>query len=117
MTKRKPRITLTAEQVKELVHNQADGNLSTENHHDITLGSALVDPERITVIVRSVQDGKISDEQEAVWLVGKGPRNNGYRIVMRDDGYFGLASSGFPHDKYPVLVGWYGDLLTTFLGM
>ena len=42
----------------------------------------------------------------------------GTRFVLRDDGsQFGLASNGFPHDKVPILVGWYGDLLTTFLGM
>ena len=30
---------------------------------------------------------------------------------------FGLASEGFPSDKYLVLCGWDGDFLTTFRGM
>jgi hypothetical protein len=108
---------MTIEQVKELVACQAKDPLATQNDHDISLGSALVEPERITIIVRSVQNGEIRDEEETVWLVGRGPSHDGYRIVMHEDGYFGLGSSGFPRDKHPVLCGWYGSLLTTFLGM
>lgn len=37
---------------------------------------------------------------------------------MREDGLqIGLASVGFPHDTAAILVGWYGDLLTAFMGM
>ncbi len=37
---------------------------------------------------------------------------------MRDDGaQFGLASNGFADDKYLVLAGWYGGLLSAFLNM
>jgi len=108
---------MTGEQVKELVSVQTAGRLSTENHHSITLAQALVEPARIMVIERTVRDGAISDRVEAVWLVAKEPGQDGYRIVMHEDGYFGLASNGFSSDPHPVLVGWYGDLVTTFLGM
>src|SRR3954469_14082451 len=118
MSKRKPESTMTAEQVKERVRAQATDHLSRENDHSLTLSQALVEPDRITVIVRTVRDGNISDKVESVWLVAKGPRPDGYRVVMQADGRrFGLASSGFPNDPYPVLVGWYGDLVNTFMAM
>jgi hypothetical protein len=37
---------------------------------------------------------------------------------MREDGLqFGLASNGFPNDRFPVFVGWYGSLKSAFLAM
>ena len=88
------------------------------NDHRITLEDALITPQIISVIARQVKDGHMKDENLTVWLVGQENRPDGYKIVLRDDGsQFGLASSGFPQDKVPILVGWYGDLLTTFLGM
>lgn len=43
---------------------------------------------------------------------------DGYKIVLHDDGSrFGLASTGFAHDRVPVLAGWYGGLLTTLLSL
>lgn len=59
----------------------------------------------------------MKDQKLNVWLVGQeDPR--GYKIVMRDDGLqFGLASCGFPTDKEPILVGWYGGLISAFLSM
>jgi len=109
---------MTTEQVTVRVRSQAGDQLSAENCHRITLAQALVEPERISIIVRTVRNGKVSDEEEAVWLVGREPGQDGYRIVMQAEGkHFGLASSGFPRDPYPVLVGWYGDLFTTFMAM
>ena len=88
------------------------------NDHGVTLEDALVAPRMISVIARQVKNGRVKDEELNVWLVGEENRTDGYKIVLRDDGsQFGLASIGFPHDKVPILVGWYGDLLTTFLGM
>jgi hypothetical protein len=109
---------MTAEDVRALVRSQSAGNLTTLNDHSITLQDALVQPQMIAVIARQVENGRTKDENLNVWLVGRENRLDGYKIVLRDDGSkFGLASSGFPHDEIPILVGWYGDLMTAFLGM
>jgi hypothetical protein len=109
---------MRAEEVRALVHLQSIGNLTAVNDHRITLGDVLVAPRMISVIARQVKNGHTNDESLNVWLVGQENRPDGYKIVLRDDGtQFGLASNGFPHDEFPILVGWYGDLMTTFLGM
>jgi hypothetical protein len=111
-------LLVTADEVRALVRVQSSGNLTAVNDHRITLEDALVAPRMISVIARQVKNGRVQDENLNVWLVGQESRTDGYKIVLRGDGsQFGLASNGFPHDKFPVLAGWYGDLLTTFLGM
>ena len=88
------------------------------NDHRISLRDALVFPERLTVIVRTVKKGKVSDDEEDVWLVGREKEGDGYRIVMRErDCQFGLASKSFLQDRQLVLAGWYGTLKSAFLGM
>ncbi len=70
------------------------------------------------LIFRTVLDGRVKDVILNVWLVGQECTNDGYKIVVRDDGaLFGLASVGFAEDSHLVLVGWYGSLLSTFLSM
>jgi hypothetical protein len=109
---------MTVEEVRALISIQSVGNLNTVNDHRITLKDALVAPRTISVIARQVRNGHMKDENLTVWLVGQENRPDGYKIVLREDGsQFGLASNGFLNDKAPILVGWYGDLLTTFLGM
>jgi hypothetical protein len=109
---------MTVEEVRTLVRRQSTESLAAVNDHRITLLDALVAPRIISVIARHVKNGRVKDETLTVWLVGQENTPDGYKIVLRDDGsQFGLASSGFPQDKIPILVGWYGDLLTTFLGM
>jgi hypothetical protein len=109
---------MAVEEVRAWVLIQSTGSLSAVNDHGVTLEDALVAPRMISVIARQVKNGCVKDEDLNVWLVGQENRTDGYKIVLRDDGsQFGLASSGSPHDKVPILVGWYGDLLTTFLGM
>ena len=109
---------MTVKDVQALVHIQSAENLNAVNDHHITLKDALVLPHTISVIVRQVKDGHIRDETSTVWLVGQENVPEGYKIILRSDGsQFGLASKGFPHDKAPIVVGWYGDLLTAFLGM
>ena|SRR6185437_9076573 len=109
---------MTLEEVRALVHSQATGNFGAANGHGAALEDMLVPPRIIIVTARDVRNGSIEDEDLKVWLVGQEKRADGYQIVLRDDGlYFGLASHGFPKDKYPILVGWYGNLLTTFLAM
>ena len=109
---------MTLKQVRALVRFQSIGNLAAVNEHRITLADALVEPRIISIIDRRIEKGRMKDESLNVWLVGQENESDGYKIVLSDDGSkFGLASSGFPHDKHPILVGWYGDLLTTFLGM
>jgi len=108
---------MTTEEVQALVRNQSVENLGAVNHN-IALEDALVAPRVISVIARDVRNGRVKDESLTVWLVGQEKGPDGYKIILRDDGLqFGLASTGFPHDAAPILVGWYGDLLTTFLGM
>jgi hypothetical protein len=109
---------MTIDEVRELIRSQGEGQLSTKNDHGITLRQALVPPNRILVNVRTVRDGRVVDKEQTVWLVGREPVEDGYRIVMREDGLqFGLASSGFPGDEHPILVGWYGGLVSAFLSM
>jgi hypothetical protein len=109
---------MTADKVRELIRVQSADNLTTINDHCISLKQALVTPQRISVIARQVADGRLQDQTLNVWLVGWEDSSDGYKIIMRDDGLqFGLASSGFPRDKYPILVGWYGNLLSAFLSM
>jgi hypothetical protein len=106
------------DEVREMIRSQGENHLLTKNDHGIILGQTLVLPKRSRVIVRTVRDGRVVDEEEAVWLVGSEPSEDGYRIVMREDGLqFGLASSGFHGDEYPILVGWYGSLTSAFLAM
>ena len=108
---------VTLDQVRDLVRAQSEASL-TAVHHGITLEEALVQPRMIGVIERQVREGRVKDKDLNVWLVGQEKGFEGYKIVLSADGArFGLASSGLPRDKSPVLVGWYGDLLTTFLGM
>jgi hypothetical protein len=107
---------MTVEAVRALVRVQSAGNLRAVNH-GITLNEALVEPRAISVIDRQVKNARMKDRDLSVWLVGQEKGPEGYRIILSEDGsWFGLASSG-KHDKSPVLVGWYGDLLNTFLGM
>ena len=109
---------MTVKDVQALVRTQSSENLSAVNDHRITLKDALVEPRTISVIARQVRNGRTSDELSTVWLVGQENGPEGYKIILRSDGsQFGLASNGFPHDEAPILVGWYGDLLTAFLGM
>lgn len=109
---------MTFEEVQSLVHAQSAGNLSTANAHRITLEQAIISPQRTSLIFRSVMNGRMKDVTLDAWLVGQEGIADGYKIVMREDGkQFGLASAGFVLDKHPVLVGWYGDLLSAFLAM
>jgi hypothetical protein len=67
-------------------------------------------------VPRQVKNGHTSDESLNVWL-GQENRPDGYKIVLRDGTQFGLASNGFLYEEFPILVGWYGDWMTTFLSM
>jgi hypothetical protein len=111
-------MAMTTQEVGEIVRMHADGDFMAKNNHGITLQQALVPPQRISVIDRRVQRGRVTDQKLNVWLVGQEGSVDGYKIIMRDDGLqFGLASSGFPTDRHPILVGWYGSLMSAFMGM
>jgi len=107
---------MTLEQVKELVHSQAVGNFSAVSH-GISLNQALIPPRRISVTAHDVREGRVTNEQLEVWLVGQERDQDGYKIIMRDNGMFGLAYKGLAVEERLVLMGWYGDLVSTFLGM
>src|SRR6516162_10888680 len=106
--------------VRKLVENEIGDDWTVTNHHHVDLRRALVQPRKITVIERTVRNGKIRDRTVAVWLVlvERVDQEEGYRIVMKEnEPMFGLASAGFPEDEHLVLCGWYGDFMATFQGM
>ena len=110
-------VEMTPEDVRKTVLAQAGDEADRVQNHGIRLRQALVSPKRIPVIVRTVDRGRVVDQEEIVWLVAQENNEEGYRIVMREDGRFGLASPGFPSDRNLVLVGWYGSLRAAFIGM
>src|SRR5215472_4398786 len=95
------------------------GMLSNELTNCENLGQVLCFSENFEALQRSGADQlENKDGQGFSKSCFLQRRTQGYKIVLRNDGsQFGLASNGFPHDKFPILLGWYGDLLTTFLGM
>ena len=108
---------MTVEEIQELVRLQMSSAHSVINHR-ITLQQAIVPPQKISIIVRTVQHGKVKDQKLDCWLVGQEDSRDGYKIILREDGsQFGLASIGFPSDKHLILTGWYGNLLSAFLSM
>ncbi|MGB6742525.1 MAG: hypothetical protein WBE38_02625, partial [Terracidiphilus sp.] len=108
MAKAKSGFKMTIEEVQELVRIHAGNDRECTNDHRISLEQALVPPQKISVIVRTVQNGRVKDKMQDVWLIGQEDSNEGYRIVMSEDRLqFGLASTGFPADRYLVLTGWY----------
>jgi hypothetical protein len=111
---------MNAKEIRSLVQNEIGDDWATTNHHNVNLRHALVNPRKITVIERTVKNGKVRDSTVAVWLVlvERPETEDGYRIVMKEnEPLFGLASEGFPEDEHLVLCGWYGDFMTTFRGM
>ena len=117
MSRSRPRFKMTVEDVQELVRLQMGDDQALVNDHKITLRSTLVPPQGISIIVRTVRNERNIDQMQDVWLVGQEKPGDGYRIVLREDGMFGLASKGFASDSHLVLVGWYGGLKAAFLGM
>ena len=109
---------ITAKQVRDLIRAQSADSLTATNDRGISLKQALVPPQRISVIERMVHGGRMNDQKLEVWLVGQESPDGGYKIIMGEDGSrFGLAGSGFPADEHLVLIGWYGSLMSAFLGM
>jgi hypothetical protein len=106
--------------VRKLVEEAIGDDWAMTNDHHVDLRCALVPPRKVTVIERTVKNGKLRDRTLAVWLVlvERQDPEEGYRIVMKENQpVFGLAAEGFPEDEHLVLCGWYGDFMTTFQGM
>lgn len=106
--------------VRKVVEDAIGDDWTVTNHHQVDLRHALVQPRRITVIERTVRNGKLRDRIATVWLVLEElvGQEEGYRIVMKEnEPVFGLAAEGFPEDEHLVLCGWYGDFMSTFQGM
>jgi hypothetical protein len=111
---------MTADEVKQLIEDQVAGRSTGTQAHGVDLRLCLVSPTLIQVISRAVDNGKIQDAVEQVWLVleEKPLERDGYKIVFDEKmGMFGLASKGFTHDAHPVLCGLYGDFMTTLDAM
>lgn len=108
------------DQIDNIVKSQVGTAWNTRNLHGVDLRKSLVTPELISVIDRKVRGGKIQDHVIPVWrvLVEDPISQTGYRIVADQSGtIFGLAVKGFPSDELLVLIGWYGNFLTTFQSM
>jgi len=109
---------MTLDEVQMFVRAQSAESMSVTNAHRIKLEQAIISPQKISLFCRTVVDGRVTDSTASVWLVGQEALSGGYKIVMQEDGrQFGLASTGFAHDKHLVLDGWYGTLLSAFLAM
>jgi hypothetical protein len=108
---------MSEEEARQLIQAQVRDALNVTSH-GVSLQQALVPPERISIVDRAVKEGVRIDEVLSVWLVGREGRSDGNQFIMSEDGHqFGLALCGFPVDRHPVLIGWYGDLLSAFTGM
>jgi hypothetical protein len=113
-------MAMTSEDVAELVRTQIAGRDSSAEWYGLVLDQCLIQPAKIEVIDRQAKDGKFVDSMASVWLIlEERPREkNGYKIVFSERrGMFGLATSGFPTDRFPVLCGFYGDFPTTLESM
>jgi hypothetical protein len=111
---------MISQDVRNLIERAIGDDWAVTNHHNVDLRRSLVQPRKISVIERSAKDGKFRDRILTVWmvLVELPETEEGYRIVMKEDeAMFGLVSEGFAKDEHLVLCGWYGDFMTTFLGM
>lgn len=110
---------MTALEVREIVASQLRG-LENTTFGSLNLTDLLVPPRRIEVTERSIVGDNFSDQVIPLWLVaqtlGSGSK---YLIVMSEDELeFGLAVAGGGDDNQkPTLVGFYGDLRDTFVGM
>jgi hypothetical protein len=111
---------MNAMDVSRIVRDQVGTSASLPNSHGVELRRCLTTPTLIKVTHRSVLDGKTKDTTEIVWLVleERPVEKDGYKIIFNEvRGLFGLASSGFPNDPFPVLCGYYGDFPTTLASM
>ncbi len=111
---------MTSPEIESRIHAEIAGRWHETNLHGVDLRASLVKPEKIRIINRRISDGELRDEVIEVWLVlEEHPRMpSGYKIVFDEGrGSYGLATPGFPEDKYPVLYGFYGDFWTTFTAM
>lgn len=111
---------MTAADVSRLIKDQVGDNESLPNSHGVDLHRCLTRPILIDVIHRRIIKGKIKDSTETVWLVleERPVEKDGYKIIFDEKrGTFGLVSTGFPNDPFPVLCGYYGDFPTTLASM
>jgi hypothetical protein len=111
---------MTDKEVAGIVRQQIGDNWSQPNRHEVNLARSLVSPTTIHVIARHVEDGRVRDEVIRVWLVFEERivERNGYKIVFDENARrFGLVSPESPSDAAPILCGWYGDFMTTFVAM
>lgn len=113
-------MSMTGDDVRQLVMSQLGGAGIEPVYYGIDLRRSLVPPVPIKVINRRVRNGELEDQVIDAWLVlvENSEQNGGYRIVYSEShDSFGLAVSGFKDDAYLVLIGLYGDFVTTLEGM
>ena len=62
---------MTSAEVRNLLRAQGLEEAKVTNGHGIALNDALVPPQRISIIQRTVQKGRLKDKLLSVWLVGQ----------------------------------------------
>ena len=60
---------MNIDEVRELVHRHSKEHLTEMNSHRMSLQQALVSPQEILVIARTVAGGRTMDNVLPVWLV------------------------------------------------
>jgi len=85
---------LKIEEVKALVRAQSAENLDAMNH-GITLKDTLVAPRLISVIARTVRNGRKKDENLSAWLVGQENGTDGYLTEPNLRGCLSVPSPPF----------------------
>ena len=111
---------MNAAEVSQIIKDQIGGSKSLPNSHGIDLHRCRTPPTLIKVIHRKVIGGKTKDSTETVWLVleSRPGDKDGYKIIFNEQRRsFGLVSTGFPKDPFPVLCGYYGDFPTALACM
>jgi hypothetical protein len=111
---------MNARDVSRIIEDQIGNRECLPNSHHIDLRRCLTTPTLIKVTHRRVLSGRTKDSIETVWLVleERPTEKDGYKIIYNEErGLFGLASSGFPRDPFPVLCGYYGSFPTTLACM
>jgi len=117
---------MTADDVKRLVRQQLASQKAMTGELHARLLRQLVQPRLLGIIVRTVQGGQIEQTIEKMWLLfeenaseeDRMSEQDGYKIVYNEEQrIFGLVGKGFAADAHPVLLGLYGDFMTTFWAM
>lgn len=100
-------------QIKQVIHDQIDGDLTISNLHGVDLKTCLVEP-----YLETLEDSFNEGQTIQVYVVLKEfpESNEGYQIVYDPkEKLFGLSIAG--KNSLGVFIGFYGTFLDTLKGM